>query len=146
MDPDDGPDHLGLCADRRHVALLSETVDPYINLIYGWTPTKKLTICGSTGYLGRREHFDFGPLDAATASSDSTNRSSRSLGGRTNHAFLRVVYLDAAAPAINRALELHGRGLLYQLTPNMQLDLRAGSVSMAILASSSPELGFSVRF
>ena len=35
----------------------SETVDPYINLIYGWTPFEKLSIGGSTGYLGRRDAF-----------------------------------------------------------------------------------------
>ena len=32
-----------------------ETVEPYINLIYGWSLNEKLTLAGSTGYLGMRE-------------------------------------------------------------------------------------------
>ena len=35
--------------------LSSETVEPYINLIYGWSLTDKLTLAGSTGYLGMRQ-------------------------------------------------------------------------------------------
>src|SRR4029077_348219 len=38
----------------------SHTVEPYINLIYGWGLTDKLTIAGSTGYLGMRQ-TDLGP-------------------------------------------------------------------------------------
>src|SRR5262249_7227987 len=34
-----------------------ETVEPEINLIYGWNLTDKLTLAGSTGYLGERERI-----------------------------------------------------------------------------------------
>ncbi len=35
--------------------LESHTVEPYINLIYGGSLTDKLTLAGSTGYLGMRQ-------------------------------------------------------------------------------------------
>ena len=65
----------------------SETVDPYINLIYGWTPTKKLTVGGSTGIWEDASISLHGPVDAATASSDTTNRSSRSIRWRNEPRF-----------------------------------------------------------
>lgn len=42
----------------------SQSVQPYINLLYGWSLTDKLTLAGSTGYLGTRQQNSMRPTDS----------------------------------------------------------------------------------
>jgi hypothetical protein len=125
----------------------SETVDPYINLIYGWTPTKKLTICGSTGYLGRREHFAPRP----SRRSDSFERFHQSLVGflsvadRTTLFYEWYILMPAGSPD-NRALNYMDSGVLYQVTPNTQFDIRVGFGLNGNPGELFTGAGFSVRF
>ena len=70
--------------------LSSGMAEPYINLIYGWSLTEKLTLAGSTGYLGERQQ----PSPGFAA--DNYQRFHQSLvafphGRRADDAFLRVV-------------------------------------------------------
>ncbi len=125
----------------------SETVDPYLNLIYGWTPTKKLTIGGSTGYLGRREHFAI----RRGRRSDSFERYHQSLlaflsvAERTTLFYEWYILMPVQAPD-SRALNYMDGGVLYQLTPNMQVDLRIGLGLNGNPGELFTGAGFSVRF
>jgi hypothetical protein len=125
----------------------SENVDPYINLIYGWTPNEKLTIAGSTGYLERREHFAPRP----SRRSDSFERYHQSLvafysvGERTTLFYEWYILMPTGAPE-NRVMSYMDGGVLYHPTPNTQVDLRVG-----FGLNGNPEeiftgAGFSVRF
>ncbi len=104
----------------------SHTVEPYVNLIYGWSLTDKLTLAGSTGYLGMRQ-TDLGRGRAA----DSFERYHQSLVAffsateRTTlfYEWYALMFTNAAD---NRPTHFMDGGLLYRLTPNMQFDLRAG--------------------
>ncbi len=125
----------------------SETVDPYINLIYAWSPTEKLTLGGSTGYLGRREHF--APRPARR--SDSFERYHQSLVGFYSLAerttlFSEWYILMPTESASNRPLNYMDAGLLYRLSPNMQLDVRIGLGLNGQPGELFTGAGFSVRF
>ena len=125
----------------------SETVDPYINLVYGWRPTDKLTICGSTGYLGRRNHF----APRSGRRSDSFERYHQSLAGffseseRTSF-FYEWYILMPTESTDNRPLNYMDGGVLYHPTPNTQLDLRAGFGLNGNPGEFFTGAGFSVRF
>jgi hypothetical protein len=125
----------------------SETVDPYINLIYGWTPTKKLTIGGCTGYLGRREHF----APRSGRRSDSFERYHQSLlaflsvAERTTLFYEWYILMPVQSPD-NRALNFMDGGVLYQPTPNTQFDLRVGFGLNGNPGEVFTGAGFSVRF
>jgi hypothetical protein len=125
----------------------SETVDPYINLVYGWRPTDKLTLCGSTGYLGRRSHF----APRSGRRSDSFERYHQSLAGffsvaeRTSF-FYEWYVLMPTQSADNRPLNYMDGGVLYHPTPNTQLDLRAGFGLNGSAEEFFTGAGFSVRF
>ena len=109
----------------------SHTVEPYVNLIYGWGLTDKLTVGGSTGYLGMRV-TDLGPGRPA----DSFQRYHQSLlafysvNKRTTLFYEWYVWMFTHAMD-NRPTHYMDGGILYLLSPNMQLDLRAASVSVA---------------
>ena len=124
----------------------SHTVEPYINLIYGWSLTDKLTLAGSTGYLGMRQ-TDLGPGRAA----DSFQRFHQSLVAffsateRTTLFYEWYVFMFTNA-ADNRPTHFMDGGLLYRLTPNMQLDLRAGFGLSGRPDDFFTGAGFSVRF
>jgi hypothetical protein len=123
----------------------SETVDPYINLIYGLKPTEKLNICGSTGYLGRREHF--APRPARR--SDSFERYHQSLVAfysLTKRTTLFYEWYILMPTGDNRTLSYMDSGVLYLLTPNMQLDLRIGYGLNGNPGELFTGAGFSVRF
>jgi hypothetical protein len=101
--------------------------EPYINLIYGWSLTDKLTLAGCTGYLGQR-------LQATPGSSvraDNYQRFHQSLvafytvGKRTAlfYEWYVLMYTNSTNNLPNHYMD---GGLLYQLTPNIQLDVRAG--------------------
>jgi len=124
----------------------SHTVQPYVNLIYGWSLTDKLTLAGSTGYLEMRV-TDLGRGRPA----DSFQRYHQSLvaffavNKRTTLFYEWYVWMFTNA-ADNRPVHYMDGGILYLLTPNMQLDLRAG-----FGLSDRPDdfftgVGYSVRF
>jgi hypothetical protein len=125
----------------------SETVDPYINLIYGWKPTEKLTLCGSIGYLGRRDHF----ATRRGRRSDAFERYHQSLAAFYSVAprttlFYEWYILMPAESIRNDALNYMDGGVLYQPTPNTQIDLRAGFGLNAHAGELFTGAGFSVRF
>jgi hypothetical protein len=104
----------------------SHTVQPYVNLIYGRNLTKKLQLCASTGYLGMRT-TDQG----VGVKADSFERFHQSIVAfysateRTTLFYEWYVWTFTNA-ADNRPLHFMDGGALYRLTPNIQLDLRAG--------------------
>jgi Putative MetA-pathway of phenol degradation len=124
----------------------SHTFEPYINLIYGWSVTDKLTLGGSTGYLGMRV-TDLGPGRPA----DSFQRYHQSLvaffsvNKRTTLFYEWYVWMFTNA-ADNRPTHYMDGGILYLLTPNMQLDLRAGFGLSGHPDDFFTGAGYSVRF
>jgi hypothetical protein len=125
----------------------SETVEPYVNLIYGWNLTKQLTLCGSTGYLGIREQ-------------GVPNSIPRSYNLQRWHQSA-VVFLTPAERATffyewytlmftngadNRPASFMDGGLIYRLTPNIQVDIRAGFGLSGRPDDFFTGTGFSVRF
>jgi hypothetical protein len=126
--------------------LSSQTVDPYINLIYGWKPTDKLTLCGSTGYLGMRQQAAPGSHGGA----DNFERFHQSLAvffsaTKRTTLFYEWYVLMFTNAADNRPTHFMDGGLLYGLTPNMQLDLRAGFGLSGRPDDFFTGVGFSVR-
>ena len=107
--------------------LSSGIAEPYINLIYGWGLSDKLTLAGSTGYLGMREQ----PITDSHLPADSFQRFHQSLvafytvGERTT-LFYEWYVLMFTNSANNLPTHFMDGGLLYRLTPNIQIDLRAG--------------------
>jgi hypothetical protein len=124
----------------------SHTVEPYINLIYGWSLSEKLTLCGSTGYLGIRE-TDLGRGVPA----DNFQRWHQSLvafySARERITLFYEWYgLWFTNAADNRPSYFVDGGLLYRLTTNMQLDLRAGFGLTGRPDDFFTGVGYSVRF
>jgi hypothetical protein len=126
--------------------LSGETVEQYINLIYGWNVTDKLTILGSTGDLGTR-------LRGTTtrARSDNYQRWHQSLvafyavGDRTTLFYEWYIWMFTSS--INHSPQNYmDWGVLYHPTPNTQLDLRAGFNVSAQPGDFFTGAGFSVRF
>ena len=107
--------------------LSSGTAEPYINLIYGWNPTEKLSVGGSTGYLGLRQQ----PAPGSDLRADSFQRFHQSLlafytvGERTTLFYEWYVLMYTNSPN-NLPNHYMDGGILYRLTPNIQLDPRAG--------------------
>jgi hypothetical protein len=127
--------------------LSSQRPEPYINLIYGWSLNDKLTLAGSTGYLGLRQPAEPQLHQAA----DSFQRYHQSLVAffsatkRTTLFYEWYVLAFTNAPD-DRPTHFMDGGLLYQLTPNMQLDLRAGFGLSGRPDDFFTGAGFSVRF
>jgi hypothetical protein len=125
----------------------SETVEPYVNLIYGWSVTKKLTLSGSTGYLGIREQA----VPNSLPRSDNFQRWHQSivafytLGERTTLFYEWYALMFTHAPD-NRPTYFMDGGLLYRLAPNMQVDIRAGFGLTGRPDDFFTGTGFSVRF
>ncbi len=107
--------------------LSNQTVEPYINLIYGWGLNDKLTLSGCTGYLGIREQ----PPPNTVGRTDNFQRFNQSIvafysvGERTTLFYEWYVLMFTNAPN-NLPTHFMDGGILYRLTPNVQLDLRAG--------------------
>jgi hypothetical protein len=107
--------------------LSSGVAEPYINLIYGWGLSEKLTLAGSTGYLGMRQQ----PVPASHLPADSFQRFHQSVvafytvGKRTTlfYEWYVLMYTNATNNLPNHFMD---GGVLYRLTPNIQIDLRAG--------------------
>jgi hypothetical protein len=123
------------------------TVEPYINLIYGWSPNDKLTLCGSTGYLGMHVPAAAG----SRAAGDNFQRYHQSLVGfysatkRTTLFYEWYIWTFTNA-ADNRPANFMDGGLLYRLTANIQLDLRAGFGLSGRPDEFFTGAGMSVRF
>ena len=127
--------------------LSDETVEPYINLIYGWSFTEKLTLAGSTGYLGMRQQGAPG----SNQRTDSFQRYHQSLvaffsATERTTLFYEWYILMFTNASDNRPTHFMDGGLLYRLTPNMQLDLRAGFGLSGRPDDFFTGAGFSVRF
>jgi hypothetical protein len=124
----------------------SHTVEPLVNLIYGWSLTDKLSFNGSTGYLNMRV-TDLGPGRPA----ESFQRFHQSLvtfyslNKRTTLFYEWYVWTFTNA-LDNRPLHYMDGGVLYLLTPNMQLDLRAGFGLSGRPDDFFTGVGYSVRF
>ncbi|MFI5458572.1 MAG: transporter [Isosphaerales bacterium] len=125
----------------------SESVEAHVNLIYGWALTEKLTLAGSTGYEGLRQR----PAAGSVERTDSSERYHQSLvaffsaTARTT-LFYEWYILMSTNAADNRPTHFMDGGLLYRLTPNMQLDLRAGFGLSGRPDDFFTGVGFSVRF
>ena len=127
--------------------LSSQTVEPYINLIYGWSATDKLTLSGSTGYLGLRQQ----PAPGSGQSTDNYQRCHQSLvaffsATERTTLFYEWYILMFTNSTDNRPQHFMDGGMLYRLTPNMQLDLRAGFGLSGRPDDFFTGAGFSVRF
>jgi Putative MetA-pathway of phenol degradation len=125
----------------------SQTVQPYINLIYGWSPTEKLSIGGSTGYLGMRQQA----LPSSGLKADSFSRFHQSLVAfytATERAtlFYEWYIFTYTSAADNRPQNYMDGGVLYRLSPNIQLDLRAGFGLSGRPDDFFTGAGFSIRF
>jgi hypothetical protein len=128
--------------------LSSQTVEPYVNLIYAWSLTKKLTFGGSTGYLHQRVQ-PFVP--GAGLHTDSFERFHQSLVafysvGERSTLFYEWYVLMFTSAADNRPTHFMDGGVLYRLSPNMQLDLRAGFGLSGHPDDFFSGAGYSVRF
>jgi hypothetical protein len=125
----------------------SETVEPYVNLIYGWSLTEKLTLGGSTGYLGIREQA----VPYSLARSDNFQRWHQSIlafytvAERTTlfYEWYGLMYTNAPD---NRPLYFMDGGILYRLAPNIQVDIRAGFGLTGRPDDFFTGTGFSIRF
>jgi hypothetical protein len=125
----------------------SETVQPHVNLIYGWSLTKKLTLSGSTGYLGIREQA----VPYSLPRSDNFQLYHQSIvafftpADRTTLFYEWYIFTYTHAPD-NRPQNYMDGGLIYRLTPNMQVDIRAGFGLSGRPDDFFAGTGFSVRF
>jgi hypothetical protein len=104
----------------------SGTVDPYVNLLYGWSLTESLRLAGSVGYQSMR---DRNRSDLAPA--DRYERFNHSLITYYSFAPRATLYYEwygftYTNGADNRATHFMDGGLLYRPTPNIQLDARVG--------------------
>lgn len=128
--------------------LSAQTVEPYINLIYGWNLTEKLVLCGSTGYLGMREQF---VTPSNGRGFDTFQRYHQSLvffysAAERTTLFYEWYILMFTNTTDNRPDNFMDGGVLYRLTTNMQLDLRAGFGLSGRPDDLFTGVGFSVRF
>jgi Putative MetA-pathway of phenol degradation len=129
-------------------ALSSHTAEPYINLIYGWSVTEKLTLAGSTGYLGFRQQVS----DASGAlTTYNYQRFHQSLVAFYAVAERTTLFYEWYAWFFTNAADnlpqyFMDGGVLFRLTTNMQLDLRAGFGLTGRPEDFFTGAGFSVRF
>ena len=122
----------------------SQTVNPYVNLLYGWSVTDRLSVGGSTGYLAQRTRNPGGSAD----SFERYNQSLLAFYSATDrvtlfHEWYVLTYTNAAD---NRPMHFMDSGLLYRPTPNTQFDLRAGFGLGDRPSDFFTGAGFSIRF
>jgi hypothetical protein len=124
----------------------SHTVEPYLNLIYGWGVSDKLTLAGSTGYLGMRQ-TDLGPTQPA-ANFQRYHQSIVAFLSATKRTtlFYEWYILMFTSALDNRPTHFMDGGVLYRLSTNSQLDLRAGFGPSGRPDDFFTGVGFSVRF
>jgi Putative MetA-pathway of phenol degradation len=127
--------------------LSSQTVEPYINLIYGWGLNDKLTFAGSTGYLGIRQQ----PTPGSGQAVDNFQRFHQSVVAfyspteKTTLFYEWYVFMFTNA-ADNRPTHFMDGGVLYRPVPNIQFDLRAGFGLSGRPDDFFTGAGFSCRF
>jgi hypothetical protein len=124
----------------------AHTVEPHANLIYGWDITKKFNIAAATGYLGMRV-TNLGPRHPAD-SFEQFHQSVVAFYSPTKRTtlFYEWYVLMFTSAADNRPTHFMDGGVLYLVTPNMQLDLRAGFGLSGRPDDFFTGAGFSVRF
>jgi hypothetical protein len=127
--------------------LSAERVEPYLNLIYGWRPNDKFTFCGSTGYLESR----LPGSQRLRRGADNFERFHQSLAAFISATERTTLFYEwygfaFTNAADNRPAYFMDGGLLYRLTPNTQLDLRAGFGLTRRPDEFFTGVGFSVRF
>jgi Putative MetA-pathway of phenol degradation len=127
--------------------LSSQTVEPYINLIYGWGLTDKWTLAGSTGYLGIRQQ----PTPGSGQAADNFQRFHQSLVAfysptEKTTLFYEWYVLTFTNAADNRPTHFMDGGVLYRPVPNIQFDLRAGFGLSGRPDDFFTGAGFSFRF
>ncbi len=122
----------------------SQAVEPTISLLYGWSLTKKLSLAGSTGYLGVRQQRLTGPAGSLERFSQSLV-AFYSLSDRTTlfYEWYVLMFTNAADNRPNHNMDL---GALYHPTPNTQLDIRAGIGVGDRPSDFFNGAGFSIRF
>jgi hypothetical protein len=125
----------------------SQTVQPYLNLIYGWSLTDKLTLAGSTGYLGMRQQA----IPGSVGKADSFSRFQQSIvafyaATERTTLFYEWYIFTYTNSADNRPQNYMDGGVIYRLSTNMQLDLRAGFGLSGRPDDFFTGAGFSVRF
>jgi len=128
--------------------LSAQTVEPYINLIYGWNLSDKLFLCCSTGYLGMRQQFLTPGLGRGFDSFQRYHQSLAAFYSATERTtlFYEWYVLTFTNAADNRPANFMDGGIIYRLTTNMQLDLRAGFGLSGRPDDFFTGVGFSVRF
>ena len=125
----------------------SESVEPYINLIYGWSLSDKLTLAGSTGDVGLRHT----PEPRSRGKTDNFEEYHQSLVAfysvteRTTLFYEWYILMNSNRSEGSPTNFMDG-GMLYRLTTNMQLDLRAGFGLSGRPDDFFTGAGFSVRF
>jgi Putative MetA-pathway of phenol degradation len=127
--------------------LSSQTVEPYINLIYGWSLNEKLTLSGCVGYLGMRQLID--PYSGRGY--DNFQRFHQSLvafysATERTTLFYEWYIFELTNSTDNRPQNFMDGGLLYRPTPNTQIDLRAGFGLSGRPDDFFTGVGFSWRF
>jgi hypothetical protein len=127
--------------------LSSGVAEPYINLIYGWHPNDKLTLCGSTGYLGQRQQETVG----SGVPADNFQRYHQSLAtfyavSERTTLFYEWYVLMFTNKSDNRPTHFMDGGVLYRPVPNIQIDLRAGFGLSGRPDDFFTGVGFSFRF
>jgi hypothetical protein len=125
----------------------NETVEPYINLIWGVSVTKKLTLSGAIGYLGFRQHAapgSFMPADqyqrwhqSVVAFYSATDRTTL---------FYEWYVFEYTNSTNNLPNHYMDGGILYRITPNMQFDARVGFGLSGRPDDLFTGTGFSARF
>ena len=148
MAADDGPDHLNLRPDRRHLALRvgyrRAVHQPDLRL----EPHRQADAsAGSTGYLGFRQQ----PTPGSRGRPDNYQRYHQSLVAfysvtERSTLFYEWYVLMFTNAADNRPTHFMDGGILYRPTPNTQLDLRAGFGLSGRPDDFFTGAGFSVRF
>ncbi|QDV33288.1 transporter [Tautonia plasticadhaerens] len=104
----------------------SDGIEPVLFLLYGWKLTDRFTLAGSTGLT---TVFDRGVADAPL--DDAFEQFSQSLIGFLSvrervTLFSEWFVLARTNSAVKLPQHFMDGGILYQPTPNIQLDLRAG--------------------
>ncbi len=125
----------------------SQSVSPFVALLYGWSLTKHLTLAGGTGEVSSRRRILGGP----NPHSDNFEQFFQSalLFYSPNerltlyHEWYALMYTNADD---DRPLHNMDSGVLYRPTPNTQLDLRAGFGVGDRPGDFITGAGFSVRF
>jgi hypothetical protein len=102
----------------------SGTVDPYVNLLYGWSLTESLRLVGSLGYQSMRDRNEAAPADRHERFNHSLiTYYSFAPRATLYYEWYGFTYTNAAD---NRPNHFMDGGVLYRPTPNIQLDARAG--------------------